>query len=170
MQIQLATFPILMYLACRAKLERILDSSSTSRRYRIYLVRPVPRIFTIQRWTIWNITRISSPTKKSTRIEISILIRRLEAKRMFRKRVNLIETDRTNDWLNSSPRFLETCSLERLVSSFLLIEINSPNGKVARTSDEQTRLEWSYANFIAQLLREAMLHYSTDIRRSNFFV
>lgn len=41
---------------------------------------------------------------------------------MFRKRVNLIETDRTNDWLNSSPRFLETCSLERLVSSFLLIE------------------------------------------------
>lgn len=66
-------------------------------------------------------------TKKSTRIEISILIRRLEAKRMFRKRVNLIETDRTNDWFNSSPRFLAWIRVRSnvSVSSFLLIEINS---------------------------------------------
>lgn len=51
MQIQLATFSILMYLACRAKLE---GSSNTSRRYRlprIYLVRAVsvPSIFAIQK-------------------------------------------------------------------------------------------------------------------------
>lgn len=95
MQIQLATFPILMYLACRAKLEGILDSSSTSRRYRlprIYLVRAVsvPRIFAIQKRTIWNITRTYDLPTKSTKKSIGISIRRLEAVYSRKKfRVNL---------------------------------------------------------------------------------
>lgn len=62
----------------------------------------------------------------------------------------------------------DSCSLERLVSSFLLVEINSSSREGLPLTNKRERS--SGTRILLHNYYEAMLRYSTDIRRSNFFV